>query len=96
MPNYELVALLVLSVLGPIVVALIVAAVVYHAKRGLVLAYAVGMVVLLAAITASVGFHIYAGTIHPTWWGPMIWVDIVAGIVTVGLGASATSSVLPD
>jgi hypothetical protein len=98
MPDYELVALLILSVLGPVVLGLILLAVVTHAKRAVVLAYACGMLVLLAAVSASVGFNMYAATLHRDWWsdGPMWWVDVIAAFVTVVLGFIATVELLPE
>jgi uncharacterized membrane protein len=82
MPDYELVALLILSILGPVVLGLILLAVVTHTKRAVVLAYACGMLVLLAAVSASVGFNMYVATI--------------AAFVTVVLGFIATVELLPE
>lgn len=98
MPDYELVALLILSLLGPVVLGLITLAVVTHAKRGVVLAYACGMILLLAAVSASVGFNMYAATLHREWWsgGAMWWLDVIAAILTVILGAIATVELLPE
>lgn len=98
MPDYKLVALLIVSLLGPVVVGLILLAIVTHAKRGIVLAYACGMVVLLAAVSASVGFNMYAATIHRDWWssGPMWWLDVIAAVLAVALGAGATLVLMPE
>jgi hypothetical protein len=98
MPDYELVALLILSLLGPVVLGLITLAVVTHAKRAIVLAYACGMILLLAAVSASVGFNMYAATLHRDWWseGIMWWADVIAAIVTAALGVVATLELMPE
>ncbi len=98
MPDYKLVALLILSLLGPVVVALIMLAVVTHAKRGAVLAYACGMMVLLVAVAASVGFNMYAATIHRDWWnsGAMWWLDVIAAIFTVIFAGLTTLELMPE
>jgi uncharacterized membrane protein len=96
MPGFEFVAFLALSLLGPVVVSLIVLASVRHAKKRAALVYSVGLLVLLAAVVASIGFHVYAVPLHPSWWGPMIWADIVAGVLTVFFAAGATAVVLPE
>lgn len=98
MASYEMVAWLVLSLVGPVVFGLITLAIMSNAEKSVVLTYAIGMIVLLAAVVVSVGFNLYVASVHRSWWdnGPMWWFDVIAGVIVVIIAICATEIVLPD
>jgi hypothetical protein len=95
MPESILVGLLILSTLGPPLFAVIILVIVDHAKKSnAVVAYCIGMPVLLVAVAASVGFHVYAVPLHVSWWDWLWLPDAAAIVVTLILALAATVDML--
>lgn len=92
MPIYEMVALLVLSLLGPGVTGLISLAILTHTKRYAIAIYSISMLVQLATVVASVGYNMYVASMHPNWWsnGPMWLLDVVAAAIVAIIGVIET------